>query len=71
MEQLQTLLEGQRKGDFAKRIGVSSAYLSQLLSGKRTPSLEVAVKIERETGGAVLAASWVPLATVEHERGAA
>jgi plasmid maintenance system antidote protein VapI len=39
-----------RAGDLVGRIGVSRSYASELLSGKRTPSLGLAVKIEREFG---------------------
>lgn len=34
----------------AKRLGISQPYLNQILNGRRTPSLELAVDIERETG---------------------
>lgn len=44
---------------WAARIGVSKSYLSHLIRGNRMPSLQTAVRIERETGGAVPAASWV------------
>lgn len=54
---------------FAERVGISQPYLSQLEAGKRVPSLELAVRIERETDGAVLAVSWVSLLDVQ--RGAA
>lgn len=46
--------------DFAEVIGVSNGHLSQLISGQKSPSLELAVKIERETSGFVPANSWVP-----------
>lgn len=45
---------------WATRLGVTGGYLSQLLSGQKLPSLRLAVKIERETGGEVPATSWVP-----------
>lgn len=47
--------------DFAEAIGVSNGHLSQLISGQKSPSLELAVKIERETDGFVQASSWVPI----------
>lgn len=47
------------QADWAKRFGVSSSYLSDLLNGKKRPSLDLAFKIERETSGRVLASSWV------------
>ncbi|MCR9236181.1 MAG: helix-turn-helix domain-containing protein [Alphaproteobacteria bacterium] len=45
--------------DVSRQLGVSQAYLSQLLSGQRRPSLELAVRIEQMTGGTVPASSWV------------
>jgi len=45
---------------FAEVLGVSRGHLSALISGARLPSLDLAVRIERETAGAVPAASWVP-----------
>lgn len=36
---------GERQQDFAKRVGVSSSYVSRLASGRRTPSLPMAVRI--------------------------
>lgn len=61
MTSFKTYLEGrgEKQNDFAKRIGISAAYLSQILSGDRTPSLELAVAIEDATCGAVTARSWV------------
>lgn len=44
---------------FAERVGVRQATVSRLASGLGKPSLELAVSIERETGGSVTAASWV------------
>ena len=45
----------------AALLSISPGYLSDLLSGKRRPSLELATRIERLTNGAVLAGSWVPM----------
>lgn len=42
----------------ADQIGVSRAYMSQLVGGIKTPSLSVAVAIERATGGRIKAADW-------------
>lgn len=44
---------------FAERVGAHYTIISRVVGGKMTPSLELAVAIERETGGAVPAASWV------------
>lgn len=44
---------GGKRGDqaaFAARLGISPAYLSQLLSGRRKPSARLARRISRETG---------------------
>lgn len=51
---------GQSQRDFAAQIGIDPSYLSLLVSGKKRPSLEVAVRIETATSGAVTCASWFP-----------
>jgi len=51
---------GLTRAAWAKRLGVSEPYLSQLINRRKTPSLEIAGRIERETGGAVPAMSWLP-----------
>lgn len=43
----------------AEIFGISRSYLSEIASGAKRPSLDVAFRIERETGGAVPASSWV------------
>lgn len=43
--------------ELAGFLGITDAYLSQVLSGKRRPSLPIAVRIERETG--VPVETWV------------
>lgn len=55
---LRTYLDGLAKGgstEFAEQIGISTVYLSQLAARQdgREPSPELAVRIERESGGAV------------------
>lgn len=58
------LIEYQRQSklsqtELATRFGVTSAYVSMLLSGDRVVTrLDVAARIERATGGAVPAMSW-------------
>ena len=47
-----------RHAEKAKRLGVSREHVTMLLSGARAPSLELAIKIERETGGNVPVAIW-------------
>jgi transcriptional regulator with XRE-family HTH domain len=39
------------------RVGLSAAYASELAAGKRTPSLALAVKIERELQ--IPASAWI------------
>lgn len=64
---------------FARMLGVSEAYLSQLRRGRRLPSLSLAMKIERATEGEVRAAAWTaeepdlpePAPASEQARGAA
>lgn len=51
---------GQNRASWADKLGISRSYLSDLLNGHKTPSLELAVAIERATGGHVPANSWVP-----------
>ena len=46
--------------DLANILGISQAlYVLCLWPGKRSPSLELAVRIEQVTGGAVPVVSWV------------
>lgn len=40
---------GIRQSDIAANIGISESHLSNIVSGKRTPSLDVAKKLSRET----------------------
>ena len=53
---------------FASTLGISRGYLSGLEHGKKLPSLDLAVRIDRLTHGAVPVASWVE--TPEFEAGA-
>jgi len=50
---------GMTRGEFAKRVGISAPYLSEILSGPKRPSIDLAFKIESETGGEVPASCWV------------
>ncbi|MDK8874708.1 helix-turn-helix transcriptional regulator [Paracoccus sp. SSJ] len=50
---------GLKRAVVAENLGIGRAYLSGLESGKKKPSLELAVKIARLTGGAVPVESWV------------
>ncbi len=48
--QLAKLFARPTQTDIAKRLGVGSSYLSLLAAGKRTPSMAVAAKIQKELG---------------------
>lgn len=48
-----------RQAAFATGIGVSKGYVTELLNGSKTPSLQLAFRIEAATQGAVPASSWV------------
>ena len=58
MHTLKAFLEDKARGEFAKEIGISAPYLSQLANGTRTPSLRVAKKIEDATAGSVPVSAW-------------
>ncbi|WP_108131061.1 helix-turn-helix domain-containing protein [Gemmobacter caeni] len=45
--------------EFAKRVGVSQGTISKLCAGQITPSLPLAVRISRATGGRVPVDVWV------------
>lgn len=51
---------GRSRAQVARDIGCSKSYFSQLANGQRQPSLALAARIERLSGGAVPAASWIP-----------
>ena len=59
MESLKKYLEGKTKKDFAAKIGVSPSYLSQILSGAKSPQLDLAFRIEKATSGEVPATTWL------------
>lgn len=50
---------GANRAEWAKRLGISRSYLSDILNGHKTPSLELAAQIEELTSGKVMAAQWV------------
>jgi DNA-binding XRE family transcriptional regulator len=45
---------------FAKKLGTTPANLGVLVKGKTTPSLKLAYRIEKMTGGLVKVYDWVP-----------
>jgi plasmid maintenance system antidote protein VapI len=51
---------GIKQAIFAQRVGVTQATISKLVARTMSPSLELALKIEDATGGAVSARSWLP-----------
>lgn len=63
MAKLSEFLTARRKpttqADWAKRFGISRSYLSELMSGKYTPSLKLAKRIQEQTKGRVPMSSWV------------
>lgn len=61
MEQLITHIKaaGLSRKDFAKSVGISAPYLTQILTGVKRPSLDLAFRIQDTTAGAVPAACWV------------
>lgn len=46
-------LTADEKADFARRVGTSTAYLSQLAHGHRSPGWVMALAIIKESGGKV------------------
>jgi transcriptional regulator with XRE-family HTH domain len=51
--------KGTSQEAFAAVVGASQGQISRLLSGARGPGLDLAMKIEKATAGAVPASSWV------------
>ena len=51
-------LNGLRQAALARTLGISRAYMSELVKGVKFPGRDLAVKIERETGGAVPVCCW-------------
>lgn len=67
MSQLSAYLARAAKtqAQFASELGVDQATVSKLCRQKMTPSLDLAVRIERLTLSEVLASSWVAAQTRE------
>lgn len=59
---------GLTRSAWADRLEISKSHLSDVLNGNRQPSLDLAVKIERATDGAVPASSWIPVPTPAPEK---
>jgi len=64
MATLSEFLKGKVQKVFAKNVGVSEAFLTQILREKRFPSLNTALKIEHATNGEVPVESWPPFAAL-------
>lgn len=47
------------QGKFADAVGCTQSMISQLLTGRKKPGLDLAYAIERETAGQVPVTSWV------------
>lgn len=57
---------GQRLQDFAAKVGISQAYMSEIASGKKVPSIIIARDVSLLTFGAVPLTYWIsPLAKQE------
>lgn len=50
---------GQSMTKFADRVGLSQSYLSELSSGRKTPSLETAYDIFTASGGKIPLTYWL------------
>lgn len=61
MENLQKYAElfNSSQVELARRFNISQPYMSLLFNGQKVPSLKLAVRIERMTGGYVPASGWV------------
>ena len=57
---------GQSQAALASDLGISRSHMSELVSGAKKPSLDLAFAIERATGGAVPASSWVDQEGTQH-----
>lgn len=66
MQTISEYLDGRKKADFAKQIGVSVAQLSQYISGYRRPSYERMLEIQSATGGEVTVESWQHVSSHDH-----
>lgn len=60
MEKLQQFLNasGTRQSALAGTLGITRGYMSELVSGRKVPSLPLAFQIERATAGAVPVDAW-------------
>lgn len=61
MEHLKQYLaaSGTKQSALAEQLGISRGYMSEIVGGTKIPSLVLAFRLERATGGAVPAVVWV------------
>lgn len=57
MRKRATLISDLKPSDLVAKIGLSRSYAFELVNRRKTPSLDIAVRIEQEFG--VPAAAWV------------
>ena len=50
---------GIKQNSFSKRIKVSEPTLTQMMLGRRMPTLVTAYRIQKETGGKVKMTDWI------------
>lgn len=56
--------------EWAELFGISRSYLSEILSGQKTPGRKAIQKIATATGGAVGPAAWFTVSTTDDGRAA-
>ena len=68
-EWLRTRNSSEKQGALARTLEISDTHLSRLKLGKRVPSRELAVRIERLTDGLVRVDEWDGEALLDTRRG--
>lgn len=61
--------QGRSLSAFAREIGISPSYMSEIASGKKSPPIKVVGAIEAATGGQFGLAYWLDLATQREAQG--
>lgn len=71
MDLLQTYLasKGMRQSALADALGINRGYMSELASGRKRPSLDLAFRIAEVTEGAVPVSAWQPTAEASSPAG--
>ncbi len=57
---------GRSYSDFARAVAADRSQIYRCATGERRPGLELAIAIEKETRGAVPAASWADVPDSKH-----